>query len=55
MWTLIECGFIAGTPGGNAYGPSTMKPGPRAATFGDDIPEDMADPSGAIYVSPDLG
>ena len=20
MWTLIECGFIAGTPGGNKYG-----------------------------------
>ncbi len=53
MWTLVECGFIAGTPGGNKYGPSPMKAGPRAASFGSDIPEDMADPSGAIYVTPD--
>ncbi len=53
MWTVIECGFIAGTPGGNKYGPSTMKHGPRAASFGSDIPEDMADPSGAVFVTPE--
>ena len=53
MWTVIECGFIAGTPGHNKYGPSTMKPGPIAASFTSDIPEDMADPSGAIFVTPE--
>jgi uncharacterized membrane protein YhaH (DUF805 family) len=55
MWTVVECGFIAGSPGHNKYGPSPMKPGPRAASFGSDIPEDMADPSGAIFVTPDHG
>ena len=23
FWTLLECGFIAGSPGNNKYGPST--------------------------------
>jgi uncharacterized membrane protein YhaH (DUF805 family) len=55
MWTVIECGFIAGTPGANRYGPSPMTTAPRAASFGGDIPEDMADPSGAIFVTPDPG
>ena len=55
MWTVIECGFIAGTPGGNKYGPSPMKSAPRASSFGSDIPEDMADPSGAVFVTPDPG
>jgi len=22
LWTLIECGFLDGTPGSNKYGPS---------------------------------
>ncbi len=55
MWTVIECGFIAGTQGGNKYGPSPMRASPRAITVGSDIPEDMADPSGAVYVTPDAG
>jgi len=55
MWTVIECGFIAGTPGGNKYGPSPTTSAPRASSFGGDIPEDMADPSGAIFVTPDPG
>ena len=55
MWTVIECGFIAGTPGGNKYGPSPTTSAPLASSFGGDIPEDMADPSGAIFVTPDPG
>lgn len=53
MWTVIECGFIAGTPGDNRYGPSTRASEPRAAIFDTDIPEDMADPSGAVFVTPE--
>ncbi len=55
MWTVIECGFIAGTSSDNRYGPSTTKPGPRIVAFDNDIPEDMADPSGAVFVTPDIG
>lgn len=55
MWTVIECGFIAGTRGDNRYGASTRAPEPRTALFDIDIPEDMADPSGAVYVTPDPG
>jgi uncharacterized membrane protein YhaH (DUF805 family) len=55
MWTVIECAFVAGTSGGNKYGPSPMKPGMRAPSFGRDIPEDMADPTGAVFVTPDHG
>ena len=53
LWTVIECGFIAGTPGDNTYGPSPVKSAPRATVFSGDIPEDMADPSGAIFVTPE--
>ena len=53
MWTVIECGFIAGTRGDNVYGPSPVKSAPRAMVFSGDIPEDMADPSGAIFVTPE--
>ena len=54
MWTLIECGFIAGTPGGNKYGPSPVKSAPRIAALASDMPEDMADPIRAqIYVTPE--
>jgi len=53
MWTVIECGFIAGTPGDNKYGLSPVKSAPHAISFGGDIPEDMADPSGAIFVIPE--
>ncbi|MGZ3297791.1 MAG: DUF805 domain-containing protein [Asticcacaulis sp.] len=53
LWTLVECGFIAGSPGGNRFGASTHRPGDRLPSFGDDIPEDMADPSGMVYVTPD--
>ena len=53
MWTVIECGFIAGTAGDNKYGPAPMKSAPRVAVFDPDMPEDMADPSGAIYVTPE--
>lgn len=55
MWTAIELGFIAGTAGDNRYGTAPLKPGPRAVSFGADIPEDMADPSGAVFVTPDHG
>jgi uncharacterized membrane protein YhaH (DUF805 family) len=56
MWMVIECGFVAGTSGDNKYGPAPVKYVPRVATgFGGDIPEDMADPSGAVFVTPDLG
>ena len=43
LWAIIECGFLAGTRGGNKYGPSPL--GGRydhALHFGDEIPEDMA-------------
>lgn len=55
MWTVIECGFIAGTPGANRYGPAPARTTPRVAAFAGDIPEDMADPSGAVFVTPDHG
>ena len=53
MWTVIECGFIAGTPGDNRYGPATRASAVRPVVFDTDIPEDMADPSGAIFVTPE--
>ena len=53
MWTVIEWLFIAGTPGDNKYGPSPLKARPRVAVFDHDIPEDMADPSGAVFLTPD--
>lgn len=27
LWFLIECGFLAGTPGPNAYGPDPLADG----------------------------
>ena len=53
MWMAIECGFIAGTPGDNKYGPAPKPSAPRPVIFSGDIPEDMADPSGAVFVTPD--
>lgn len=55
MWTVIECGFVAGTPGDNRYGPAPARPAPHVAALAGDIPEDMADPSGAVFVTPDHG
>ncbi len=53
LWTLLECGFIAGSPGNNKYGPATSVPGPIAATFGEDMPEDMADHDGTVFLVPE--
>jgi len=39
IWVLVELGFLAGTPGGNAYGPP---PGPRDAAGEDDFDADRA-------------
>ena len=43
VWALVECGFLAGTRGGNKYGPSPLRGRyDHALHFGDEIPEDMA-------------
>ena len=43
VWALVECGFLAGTRGGNKYGPSPLRTRyDHALHFGEDITDDMA-------------